>query len=340
MLAFVASLLFMTVPPQTPHDGKQSLAARATGAALQADARTALGLLTTDSPTLTVDEAAFRDCLHDRFLGPATGAGGAPRSDDPVVQAVLQAYHAYWREVLMDGSRAAAAEDALVGALGEILGSTYGSMDALEPVLKARLEAAGVHSLHGRTGPLRELMIWESQTEETRRVALPEGDQAVRVVLLDEFLSLGWANHATCGRRGAGGWATPEALYAVVPRYQSLDGEEFRVTFLGHEAQHFADLRLFPGLESWRLEYRAKLVELAQVEDTRERVLRKFTEDQSDDPSHPHGYANRRILAAMTTRLGIRSTGALPTVETGSLQGAARAELAADTARLRADRTP
>jgi hypothetical protein len=39
--------------------------------------------------------------------------------------------------------------------------------------------------------------------------------------------SLGWGDYAICGRRGAGGWATGDALYAVVPRYHSLDGEEF-----------------------------------------------------------------------------------------------------------------
>jgi hypothetical protein len=55
------------------------------------------------------------------------------------------------------------------------------------------------------------------------------------------------------------------------------------------------------------LEYRAKLVELAQANTTRARVLRKSSEDQGDDPASPHAYANKRVLAALRRRLGSRS---------------------------------
>lgn len=106
------------------------------------------------------------------------------------------------------------------------------------------------------------------------------------------------------------------------------------MTFLGHEAQHFADLSRFQGLAGWELEYRAKLVELAQLDQTRERVLMKFIEDQKDDPASPHSYANLRVLSTMVERLGLESTAELSTVEVDQLNGAARAALVADTRRL------
>ena len=161
-------------------------------------------------------------------------------------------------------------------------------------MLSDALKKEGFHSLQGRTGLLRELMIWSKQEEKLMRVALPEGEHDVKVVLLDGFKSFGWGEYATCGRASTGGWATADALFAVVARYTSLDHEEFRVTFLGHEAQHFADKIRFKNLKSWELEYRAKLTELARADTTRAKVVGKFIDDQGDDPASPHSYANRR----------------------------------------------
>jgi hypothetical protein len=96
--------------------------------------------------------------------------------------------------------------------------------------------------LFGVTAPLREWMAWTRQQTLQYEVLLPEGPQTTRVVILDDFVSFGWSHYATCGRRATGGWACADALYAVRPRYPSLASEEFRVTFLGHEAQHLADM--------------------------------------------------------------------------------------------------
>ena len=105
------------------------------------------------------------------------------------------------------------------------------------------------------------------------------------------------------------------------------------MTFLGHETQHFADMARFPDLEPWQMEYRAKLVELAQAEETRERVLSKFREDQGDDPASPHSYANRRVLRSLEERLGV-SAADLSTIELSRLHSAAIDELRENTRRL------
>ena len=62
----------------------------------------------------------------------------------------------------------------------------------------------------------------------------------------------------------------------MVPAYKSLDAETFSVRFLAHETQHFADKYNFGHLESWELEYRAKLTELALAVSSQDSTLSGF----------------------------------------------------------------
>src|SRR4029077_9164441 len=63
------------------------------------------------------------------------------------------------------------------------------------------------------------------------------------------------------------GWATAMTLYAVRSAYD-IESESFRVSYLAHEAQHFADYGRFPKLARPEREYRAKLTELAEAQAT------------------------------------------------------------------------
>lgn len=306
-------------------------AAAAIGAALQGDAARARALMLAAGAELDEADIRLQRCLAERFA-PGAAPVAAPADLDGLARSALQAYRAYWQRALLNPADAAEAEDALRERLREALRMPTGTgLDSLTRELNNRLAREGRRSLQGRTGRLQEFMLWRRQEERTYAVALPEGPFDVQVVLLNDFASLGWGDYATCGRRGAGGWARSDRLFAVAPRYGSLEGEEFRVTFLGHETQHFADLRRWPELAAWRLEYRAKLVELAQADATRSRVLRKFEEDQGDDPASPHSYANRRVLAALTARLELGSSGELASHPLAEVQGMARRLLLEDT---------
>ena len=230
-------------------------------------------------------------------------------------------------------------EKRLAEALRNLLGAPANTdIDALEPLLAAALTKEGFHSLQGRTGLLRELMVWSKQDERQMSVALPEGKREVKVELLDGFKSFGWSGYATCGRASTGGWTTDDALFAVVPRYASLNDEEFSVSFLGHESQHFADTAHFKDLQAWELEYRAKLTELAQANETRGKVLGKFIQDQGDDPASPHSYANRRILNDMIARLHLKSTDELMSADGAAVQSSAVALQREDTRRRTSQR--
>lgn len=302
---------------------------QALGAALQADMPRALQLIRgVDPAPLSAKARNFFTCTRQRFGGSAFQPTPGTRFSDRV----LNIYQRYWYNSVMKPATRDAQERRLETELGRLLHARAGTrMDALEPILNKRLEANGWHSLEGRTGLLRELMLWGKQDEKIVPVDLPDGRYQAKVEYLDGFKSFGWSHYATCGSAATGGWATDDALFAVVPRYESLDGEEFRVSFLGHETQHFSDKARFKDLKDWELEYRAKLVELAFADKTRAKVLDRFVSDQGTDPASPHSYANRAVLLEMVNRLKLNAAGDLATVDLSRLHLAAREALLDDS---------
>jgi hypothetical protein len=304
-----------------------------TSALLQGDSARALtALRQVPAEQFKGRDADYRACMFGRFerAQPPWMVGDIA---DPFVREVLYHYQRYWWYALAAPAQREAQAQQLLLQLRRLLGTAADDahdFDAVEPLLQEQLEQRGYYAILGRTPPLRELMLWRRQESRQYQVELPEGSHQVRVELLDDFVSRGWSSYARCQRGSAGGWATKEALFAVVPSYRDgLDGEAFRVVFLGHEAQHFADQNRFPDMLPWELEYRAKLVELAQaVEVSRKRLL-GFMEAQSDDMDSPHTYANKRVIADLSQRLGKSPESAsIP-----ELQQAAREQLKADTAR-------
>jgi hypothetical protein len=329
-------------PPPVAPSSAEALAAvkAAAGALMQADAPRALAALR-EVPAVEFAgrDAEFRACVIERLGGDAPSASGVS-TPGPFARGLLAAYRAYWWRVLTRSGTRESEEARLLHAARELLGApaVEETSEALEPLVAARLRSEGLHALQGRTAPLLELMLWTREEERRYDVALPETSHATRVLLLDGFLSLGWAEWATCGRHSAGGWASADVLRAVRPRYRSLDGEEFRVTFLGHETQHLSDLERHPGLASWELEYRAKLTELALAVETRGKLLDRFEESQGDDPDVPHAYANRRVLADLRARLGLAPGADLAKTSVPALQQAAAAVLRDDSRRREAGR--
>ena len=277
----------------------------ALASALQArgmDAVTALRAL--DPARLAERYAPTRGCMLERLDA---------RKPPPIALAdgflaeVLAAYREYWLRSLRAERPQPENEAWLLATLNARVeaegGTAAASMDQLEPALEALIGAHGYHALLGMTRPLRELMLWKTETETRYDVRLPESTQAVTVVFLDGFASLGWAGFATCNRHHSGGWTKPDRLYAVRSAYD-LASENFRVSYLAHEAQHFADNRRFPRLEQQaELEYRAKLVELAVGQSSVYDLLDSFTGNVSDDVSVPHSHANGRVVRDMSKRL-------------------------------------
>ena len=309
--------------------------AESTNAILQGDSpRAVAALRAAPKDGYQGKDAVYRACMLARHGERPVFATDA--ISDGFARQILHDYQDYWWHAMKAPSQRAQLEAKLLATLRERIGADAADakdMDAIEPILQGQLLAHGYRAQLGRTLPLRELMMWRKQDTRPYKVELPEGPYTVNVELLDDWVSRGWTSYGRCERGSAGGWATDEALYAVVPSYsEGLDSEAFRVVFLGHETQHFADQNAFPGMPSWELEYRAKLVELAQAREVSAKRLGSFISAQSDDTNSPHTYANKRVVADLTARLGA----APDKVSIDRLQQAAGEQLIEDTRRRKA----
>ena len=313
----------------------EDAATRAIGEALQANgAHAAEILLGIPSSAFAGDDAEWRSCMIDRF-GPS-GEPAVPALDDPWIAKLAEVYVSYWQRSLTQTGKRIQAEQELGNQLAKLLGgppSTKLDFDSLEKEAAAEVEKHGFHALFGVTAPLREFMAWKKQTVEQRQVQLPEGPYPVRVTFMDDFAVRGWGYYATCGRRSTGGWATGEGLFAVVPAYKSLDDETFAVRFLAHETQHFADKHNFGHLESWELEYRAKLTELVLAVARQDSTLQRICENRSEVNESAHAYADFHVIRDMGQRLKISD---IDLCRTGGIRGqairdAARAILVNDS---------
>lgn len=277
-------------------DSAAGIFGKAMNLALQGDMKSALPLFRSlPAGALAKDQDQAVRALLTRFEGPIT----SPKALDPWVANVLVAYQTYWKQVMLGIVSPEAGERKLTADLTPLVQARAKTAEegvgALEPILQAKLLGRGYHALFGCTRPFRECMIWTSEQETNYGVELPEGHEDVRVVMLDGFISLGWTGFATGDYYHAGGWSRPDRLYCLKDSYD-LASESFRVSYLAHEGQHFADSRRFPNLEQPELEYRAKLVELALADRTQGSLLQAFSANISDSRNLPHPYANRLVV--------------------------------------------
>lgn len=266
-------------------------------AALEGDMTKAFSILDLiDSSLLSVQALSAAECLRKTFTDP-------PRAENlpPISQRILISYRHYWQTLMLRRSPAKDAEAKLLASLNTILsGNTTAAvslvdLDTASQRAKAAIEKEGLFVLTGVTSPYYELMIWRIQFPKTYQVALPERVINVPVVFLDEFVSLGWAGFATCGRYYSAGWATDDSLFALRSAYET-ESEEFHVSYLAHEGRHFSDYKEFPKLEQPELEYRAKLTEIAVSRNSTYDLIVEFARRNGQDRTVPHHFANYWVI--------------------------------------------
>jgi hypothetical protein len=284
---------------------------------------------------LSPKDQLIHSCMLDR-LKPEFVAGPMPGLEDGFARDVLTAYRFYWHRALLLPEQREAAKSELVAKLLALLGQpNLTDEEAIVSALSERLSAIGLNSSWGKTGHLYELMIWKNEVRADVDIELPSGKQKAKLVLLDDMPSAGWSRYATCGSIGTGAWATDDALFAVFSVYDGLDSEDFHVNFLSHETQHFYDKNRYGDkLLGWQLEFRAKLVELVYAKDTLRETIDAFANNQSDTIDDPHSYANKRVLAAMRTRLRAGFDTQMKGLQQARISQAARAILAENTREL------
>jgi len=263
---------------------------------------------------------------------------------DELADRVVTAYHAYWVSVLMREVTLAKGLETLEASLQVILHDTGVTTETrgiaqIAVVLAEQLRERGFHALETDAPPLRDLFLWKQEEIRKFSVRLTDGTENVDVVFMSDLFSQGWKEFATLGLVSTTGWVEDGRLYCVDWAYDRQT-ENFRVSYLKHETRHLADFRLFPGLSSADLEYRAKLTELTFASTTTTRLLNDFSQKSAPNPESPHAYANYRVIRDIYREImgaplpAPDYTWAL--ISTDKINRAARVLLKADSGRLQA----
>ena len=227
--------------------------------------------------------------------------------DAPVVREIAGLFQTYWRDALMLAAPLDEVEEQLKSRLDEILvsrgySSALDDEDELSENVEALIREEGYFAQSGRTPPLLDLMIWRKNEIATESVELTDGTYEVDVNYLDDFISYGWSNFAAFGMTSTGGWAKEDGLYCLC-RHYDLDSERFKLSFLKHEARHFADFGLYPELQPSDLEYRGKLTELAFSDEATYRLLEHFHNSANRVGNAPHPLANWYVIEGLSRQL-------------------------------------
>lgn len=167
---------------------------------------------------------------------------------------------------------------------------------------KNLLEQRGFFVANGKTGELFDLLVWAKETSTNYKTKLPETNVNVKVIFMDSVISMGWEEYATFGRYFPGGWTATDALYCARSTYD-LNSENFKVSYIKHEGQHFSDNIRFPNLSGADLEYRAKLVELIYADKTLYDLIAFFIGNTGAERSNAHGFANGCVMRDLSKLL-------------------------------------
>jgi len=165
-----------------------------------------------------------------------------------------------------------------------------------DSLLKKIIEQAGMNCEFFFINGFRDILIWDKQIKEEYTIQLPNDTLNVEVVFIENYIIGGHLDYATFGEFQIGGWASETSLYCNKGTYD-LSSEEFDVSYLKHEANHFIDLQKYPELSSADLEYRSKLVELIYCDNTIYDRLKGFIREASpENRDYAHSYASYILI--------------------------------------------
>jgi hypothetical protein len=278
----------------------------------------AIELLSAAEDKLTEVEQELKQGLTRRFL---TNAEVYPETSG-LLGELLKIHRSYWikvltgkwsvergkRELFKGLKRAANSRGKMFGAFTE---ERY---DDVADFLVSELEKEGIHSIMGTVSPYGDIIAWKTQYEKGFKVSLPEGIVQVKVVMMDDFVSFGWIGFATLDHKSAGGWAKEDLLYAVASKYD-FESEDFKVSYLAHEARHQQDFLRYPNIEDGEhepeLEYRAKLTELIMSEETTHDLITAFQRQAKLGRVSSHAHASHFAVRNIGKMLS-ENTGSVP----------------------------
>lgn len=276
--------------------------------ALNADVSTALKLLL----PINQEKVSKRDSLFiNNFLnrfGFSTDKDSILSQSEMKIDSLLFIYKTYWRKSLLDTSHSY--DSSLLNSLSLFLKSYYNlptnkfkNEDSIDVYLKKYIKQKSLFTTGlTKTGRLYDLLVWEFQNDTAYTFRFRKEKIITRVVLMDNFITLGWEEYATLGKYYPGGWATTESLFCVIKAYDR-NSEAFRISYLAHEGRHFLDYLLFPNLTNTELEYRAKLTELSMANESLFKIISGFISNANKNSSGGHPLANYLVIHDLSQQL-------------------------------------
>lgn len=309
---FLLGLLVCTVPALSQHQIQHPPQAlnydQIYAYGVDANIVPALELLKETTGSLTVEDQTFKQRFLDRFE-----EGLALDIEVPIehaeIKELLQIFREYWRKSMLDTAKNF--DGYLARKVGPFLKRNYPPVkeidiqrDSIGFYLSRYVHGQGFYTTKevGKTGRLVDLPIWQTQLDTTYTFELHKEKMQVPVVMMKDFLSLGWLEYATLGRHYPGGWATKDTLFCVRQAYE-LDSEEFQISYLAHEGRHIDDYQHFPNLKSYDLEYRAKLTELSLAQESLFDLISFFMHQSNKESKNPHQFANYYLIQNLSQNL-------------------------------------
>ena len=238
-------------------------------------------------------------------------------TEDEMLQDLLMIYQNYWEQALLDKDNVKKYETDLKKNVASFLKKNeYPAQhdyvkdtltqqdieDNFAQHLKNFLAENDYYSATGKTAGFFDLFVWSTQVPTEYKVDLPETEVTTTIIFLEDVVTMGWEEYASFGKVYPGGWATKEELYAVGKAYDTTS-ENFKVSYLKHESQHFADYKKYPLLSGADLEYRAKLTELIYAEETLYKLIRSFIRNASSEGRIPHAFGGYAVIRDLSKEI-------------------------------------
>ncbi len=275
---------------------------------LDANITPAIALLKSTDDNLSVKDQTFKKRFLQRFAeGLETNVD--PPIEHPQIKELLHIFRSYWRMSMLDTTQNY--DGYLASKVGPFLKKYHPPVknlelqrDSIGKYLSRYVRSQGFYTTKtvGKTGRLVDLPIWQTQLDTIYTFALHQDQMEVPVVMMKDFISLGWIQYATLGRHYPGGWATKDTLFCVRQAYD-LESEAFQISYLAHEGRHLNDYHLFPALKSPDLEYRAKLTELSLAKESLFDLIAFFVTQSNKASKNPHQFANYCLIRDLSQQL-------------------------------------
>jgi len=231
-------------------------------------------------------------------------------TDDERIAPFLRAYEDFIKWMLKSNPTKIEAQNAIVQKLKQFVprASLYAKISkkfaylTMSILVPRYFKKYGYYAQFGDVDIYPNLALWRNQTKRNEIVELPDGQVEIEVVEMDGLITRGWVDYLSFGDVGTGGWVTKKGCTYFKEKYDT-ELDEFKISLLKHEGQHFFDKKRHRKMNSADLEYRAKLVELIYHNemDTFLSFLRNMA--TTDDKKRAHAYAERRIIQGLSKKL-------------------------------------